>query len=83
MINDIDINKILVSKRESYGKENSFKYFIGYDDKDDIKPLHIMLPQITGSLNNLKIIIRQCLLKSLIKNCWKNSTPKWGKKLAV
>ena len=69
MIDDIDINKILVSKRESYGKENSFKYFIGYDDKDDIKPLHIMLPQITGSLNNLKIIIRQCLLKSLIKNC--------------
>ena len=48
MIDDIDINKILVSKRESYGKENSFKYFIGYDDKDDIKPLYIMLPQITG-----------------------------------
>ena len=25
-IEDIDIDKILVSKRESYGKKNSFKY---------------------------------------------------------
>ena len=28
-IDDIDINKILVSKKEQYGKYNSFKYFIG------------------------------------------------------
>ena len=28
-INDIDVNKILVSKKEKYGKYNSFKYFIG------------------------------------------------------
>ena len=27
-INDIDVNKILVSKKEKYGKYNSFKYFI-------------------------------------------------------
>ena len=26
---DIDVNKILVSKKESYGTKNSFKYFIG------------------------------------------------------
>ena len=26
-INDIDVNKILVSKKEKYGKYNSFKYF--------------------------------------------------------
>ena len=28
-IDDIDVNKILVSKKEQYGKNNSFKYFIG------------------------------------------------------
>ena len=28
-IEDIDINKILVSKKESYGTKNSLKYFIG------------------------------------------------------
>ena len=27
-IDDIDVDKILVSKKESYGKNNSFKYWI-------------------------------------------------------
>ena len=26
---DIDVNKILVSKKEPYGKNNALKYFIG------------------------------------------------------
>ena len=30
-IDDIDVNKILVSKKEQYGKYNSSKYFIGYN----------------------------------------------------
>ena len=33
-IDDIDVNKILVSKNEQYRKHNSFKYFIGYNDND-------------------------------------------------
>ena len=37
-IDDIDVNKILVSKKEQYGKCNSFKYFIGYNDNDVIRP---------------------------------------------
>ena len=47
-IDDIDVNKILVSKNEPYGTKNSFKYFIGYNDNDVIRPLCIRLPQITG-----------------------------------
>ena len=31
-IKDIDIRKILVSKPESYGKMNTKKYIIGYND---------------------------------------------------
>ena len=31
-IDDIDVNKILVSKKEIYAKYNSSKYFIGYND---------------------------------------------------
>ena len=31
-IDDIDVNEILVSKKEPYGTKNSFKYFIGYND---------------------------------------------------
>ena len=50
-INDIDVNKILVSKKEKYGKYNSFKYFIGYNDNDVIKPLYLELPQMIGYIN--------------------------------
>ena len=31
-IDDIDVNKVFVSKKESYGTKNSFKYFIRYND---------------------------------------------------
>ena len=37
---DIDINKILISKPESYGKKNAKKYIIGYSD-EVIKPIRI------------------------------------------
>ena len=47
-IEDIDVNNILVSKKEPYGNKNSLKYFIGYNDNDIIRPLCIRLPQMTG-----------------------------------
>ena len=47
-IDDIDVKKILVSKKESYGNKNSIKYFIGYNDNNIIRPLCIKLPQMTG-----------------------------------
>ena len=47
-IDDIDVNKILLSKKESYGKKNSLKYFIGYNDNDVIRSLCIKLPKMTG-----------------------------------
>ena len=37
-IDDVDVNIILVSKEEPYGTKNSFKYFIGYNDNDVIRP---------------------------------------------
>ena len=48
----LDVNKILVSKKESYGTKNSFKYFIGYNDDDVIRPLCIKLPQMIGYVKN-------------------------------
>ena len=50
-IDDTDVNKILVSKKEQYGKYNSFKYFIGYNDNDIIRPLYLELSQMTGYIN--------------------------------
>ena len=46
-IDEIDVNKILVSKKESYGTKNSFRYLIGDNDNDVIRPLRIRLPQMT------------------------------------
>ena len=47
-IEEIDANNILVSKKEPYGTKNSHKYFIGYNDNDNIRRLCIKLPQMTG-----------------------------------
>ena len=50
-MNDIDINKILISKEVVYGTKNSLKYFNGYIDEDNvIKPLCLKLPQMIGYL---------------------------------
>ena len=47
-LSDIDVNKILASKKESYGTKNPLKYFIGYNDGDIIRPLCVLLPQMIG-----------------------------------
>ena len=52
-IDDIDVNKILFSKKEQYGKYNSSKYFIGYNDNGVIRPLYLFLSQTTGYVNKL------------------------------
>ena len=76
-IDDIDVNKILVSKHEPYGTKNSFKYFIGYNDNDVIRPLCIKLPQMIGYVRkfegNTKMsfkISRKQLFKKY-KEIWK------------
>ena len=43
-IDDADVNQILVSRKEPYGTNNAFKYLIGYNDNDAIRPLCIRLP---------------------------------------
>ena len=50
-LDDIDVNKILVSKKEQYGEYNSFKYFIGYNDNNVIRPLYLELSQMTRYIN--------------------------------
>ena len=66
-IDDINIDKILVSKKEPYGKKDSFngiafKYFIAYKDHDYVSPLCIKLPQMIGYVkyfdNNKTMLFR-------------------------
>ena len=44
-INDIDINKVFVSNKLLFDKQD-FKYFIGYKDSEKIKPLCIFCLQM-------------------------------------
>ena len=48
-IDDVNVNKILVSKKEPYDTKNALKYFIGHNDNDVIRPLCVRLPQMRGS----------------------------------
>ena len=43
---NIDINKIVVSNKVSFGKKR-FRYFIGYKDIKKIRPLSIFLPKMS------------------------------------
>ena len=45
MINDSDINEIVVPNKFPFGKQD-FKYFIGYKDDKEIRPLCIFFPEI-------------------------------------
>ena len=52
-MHDIDTEKILVSKKGSYGKKGSLKYFVAYNDEDDtIKSLCLQFPQMIGYIKN-------------------------------
>ena len=61
-IDDIDVNKILVSKNEQYGKYRSSKYFIGYNDNRAIKPLYLFISHTTGYINKFDKNKIKCLL---------------------
>ena len=49
-IDNIDVDKILVSKKEACGKDNSLIYFIGCNHNDVIRPLCLGLLQMTPYL---------------------------------
>ena len=87
-IDDINVNNILLSKKEQCGKYSSFKYFIGYNDNDVIKPLYLGLSQMTGYIhksdedkngnkNKNKITMS---LKAKDKKIFKNYNKIWKKK---
>ena len=70
-IDEVDVDKILVSKKEPYGTKNALKYFIGYNDNDVIRPLCLRLPQMTGyakKFNENATLSFRVYGKQLLKN---------------
>ena len=85
-INNTDVKKILVSKKEKYGKYNSFKYFIGYNDNDVIKPFYLELLQMTGYINKFNEHKNKNITMSLKvkdKKRFKNYNKIWRKKWKI
>ena len=77
-ISDFDFNRIIISKEVSYGTKNYLKYFIGYNDEEDvIRPLLLKIPQMIGYLkefdDNMTMSFRTDDSKLLKKYCkiWK------------
>ena len=74
-IDDVDANKILVSKKEQYSKHNSFKYFIGYNDNNVIRPLYLEFSQMTGYINKsgknkitMSLMVKETTFRKLQQN---------------
>ena len=78
-ISDIDVNNIFVSKKEKYGKYNSFKHFIGYNDNNVIKPLYLELSQMIGYINKFDKNTITMSFKVKDKKLFKNYNKIWEK----
>ena len=51
-LKDVDIKKVLVSNKISFGEKN-YKYFIGYLYNDHkVKPFHVMLPKTSAHVKS-------------------------------
>ena len=54
------------SLKKTYGKYNSFTYFIGYNDNDVIRPLYLFISQTTDYVN--KFDKNKIAMSLMIKN---------------
>ena len=74
---DMEVDEILIFKKESYGQKSSVKYFLGYTD-DVIRPLCIKLPQMIGYLKHFDSNTTMSL-KINDNRLLKKYTKTWGK----
>ena len=50
-VSDIDVNKIVLSTKKDNG-DGYKKYFVGYEEGDDIHPIRIVLPKLMCHVND-------------------------------
>ena len=56
-----DVDQIVVSDNFKHS-DDGFKYFIGYKEGEIVKPLCIILPQMTGDVQYFENGGKKCLL---------------------
>ena len=60
-INNININKIVVSNKYPFGKQD-FKYFVGYEYIKEIRPLCIFFPEMSIYIKDILKRLNVCIL---------------------
>ena len=77
-IDHIDFNKKLVSKKEQFCKNNSFIYFVGYNDNDVVRPLCLKLSKMTGYIRKfdenkitMSLMVKDKQLLKIYNKIWK------------
>ena len=72
LINEIDINKLVVSNKFPICKQD-FKYFVGYKDSKKVRPLCIFRPQMIIYKRNFDENRHICLStkEEKVLNIWK------------
>ena len=68
----VDLDQIVVSYKFEHNGEG-FKYFIGYRKDEIVKPLCIVLPQMSGYIKYLKMRVETCLFFSKMMICGINT----------
>ena len=55
----LNVDQIVISDKIKHNYDG-FKYFIGYKEDDIVKPLCIILPQVSGYITHLKTEEKTC-----------------------
>ena len=56
----VNVDQIVVSDKFKHSDEG-FKYFIGYQEGEIVKPLCIILPQMSGYIKYFEKVAKTCL----------------------
>ena len=62
-------NKSKIKKSKNTKIQQYWTYFIGYLEGGIVKPLYIILPQMSGYINNLKMVVKTCLFLLKMMKC--------------
>ena len=78
-LTSVNVDQIVISDKFSHS-DNGFKYFIGYQEGEIVKPLYIILPQMSGYIKYFGNGGKTCISWLKMTMCWINPR-KFGARL--
>ena len=76
-LDSVDTDKIVVSDKFQHN-EGSFKYFIGYQEDENVKPLCIILPQMNGYIKHFENGGKNMYLSIKNNEVWEKHEDIWN-----